>query len=50
MLQEIVRVHKAVNIQMQAMEGSEQVNKLSLNDRQAKEKGAIGKKPGKEKK
>ena len=28
----------------------EQVNKLSLNDRQAKEKGTKGKKPGKEKK
>ena len=35
---------------MQSMERPEQVNKLSLNDRQAKEKGTKGKKPGKERK
>ena len=35
---------------MQSMERPEQVNKLSLNVRQAKEKGTKGKKPGKERK
>ena len=35
---------------MQSMERPEQVNKLSPNDRQAKEKGTRGKKPGKERK
>ena len=38
MLQETSRVHEAVNTQMQSMERPEQVNKLSPNDRQAKEK------------
>ena len=49
-LQETARVHEAVNTQMQSMERPEQVNKLSPNDRQAKEKGTQGKKPGKERK
>ena len=49
-LQETARVHEAVNTQMQSMERPEQVNKLSSNDRQAKEKGTKGKKPGKERK
>ena len=49
-LQETARVHEAVNTQMQSMERPEQVNKLSPNDRQAKEKGTKGKKPGKERK
>ena len=35
---------------MQSMERPEQVNKLSSNGRQAKEKGTKGKKPGKERK
>ena len=35
---------------MQSMERPKQVNKLSPNDRQAKEKGTKGKKPGKERK
>ena len=49
-LQETSRVHEAVNTQMQSMERPEQVNKLSPNDRQAKEKGTKGKKPEKERK
>ena len=49
-LQETARVHEAVNTQMQSMERPEQVNKLSPNDRQAKEKGTKGKKPEKERK
>ena len=49
-LQETARVHEAVNTQMQSMERPEQVNKLSPNDRQPKEKGTKGKKPGKESK
>ena len=49
-LQETARVHEAVNTQMQSMERPEQVNKLSPNDLQAKEKGTQGKKPGKERK
>ena len=38
-LQEIARVHEAVNTQMQSMERPKQVNKLCPNDRQVKEKG-----------
>ena len=38
-LQETARVHEAVNTQMQSMERPEQVNKLSPNYLQAKEKG-----------
>ena len=49
-LQETARVHEAINTQMHSMERSEQVNKLSPNDRQAKEKGTKGKKTGKERK
>ena len=49
-LQETARVHEAVNTQMQSMERPEQVNKLSPNYLQAKEKGTKGKKPGKERK
>ena len=49
-LQETARVHEAVNTQMQSMERPEQVNKLSPNDRQVKEKGTKGKKPRKERK
>ena len=49
-LQETARVHEVVNAQMQSMKRPEQVNKLSPNDRQAKEKGTKGKKPGKERK
>ena len=49
-LQETARVHEAVNTQMQSMERPEQVNKLSPNDRQAKEKGTKGKKCEKERK
>ena len=48
--QETARVHEDVNTQMQSMERPKQVNKLSPNDRQAKEKGTKGKKPGKERK
>ena len=47
-LQETARVREAVNTQMQSMRRPEQVNKLSLNDRQAK--GTKGKKPANEKK
>ena len=47
-LQETARVHEAVNPQMQSMERPEQVNKLSPNDRQAKERAKKGKKLGKE--
>ena len=46
--QETARLHEAVNTQMQSMRRPEQVNKLSLNDRQAK--GTKGKKPANEKK
>ena len=49
-LQETARVHEAVNTQMQSMERPKQVNKLSPNDRQVKEKGTKGKKPRKERK
>ena len=49
-LQETARVHEAVSTQMQSMERPEKVNKLSPNDRQAKEKGTKRKKPGKERK
>ena len=49
-LQETARVHEAVNTQMQSMERPKQVNKLSPNDPQVKEKGTKGKKPRKERK